>query len=458
MTAPQRIVIVGAGISGLSTAYFLTQQFAPAEAEIALLESSWRCGGLILTEQQDGFLLEGGPDSFLSQKPEARELCEELRIQNRLIESNNAHRQVYIFSHGKLEPLSRGAFLTAPIDRSKLLTSRLLSWRGRWRAALEPFVPASGLSDESVEEFVRRRLGREFLEKIAAPLVAGIYGGDSREISVRSAFPQLFNLERTRGRITDSSKDENDGTGKSFFISLQAGMGELVNSLLERIGSRISLRLGVTVAQVSGAGASFIVRSSEDTLHADHVILCTPAHRSARLLLHSYPQIAGLLSDIPYTPAMIVCLGYRADPLGGREGSGFLVPQAERKQIVACTWACRKFPYRCPEGKTLLRCFISGSGAQLQLPDDRLVALVSRELQEILGIQERPILARVYRWDRAMPQYTVGHHSRIESLIKAARASAGLYCVGNFLDGVGIPDCIRHARNVARSLRSQNSF
>lgn len=466
MARRRRVVIVGAGISGLSTAYFLSQKFSRTEAEITLLEASSHFGGIILTEHFNGFVLEAGPDSFLSQKPEALELCKRLQLEQRLIESLEAHRQAYVLSQGVLQPFPRGLLLSPPLDYLSLLRSPLLSWKGRLRAALGPLISPSRLEDESVADFVRRRLGKEVLERVAEPLVAGIYGGDAGQLSIRSAFPQLHQAERMQRSLTRTVSQKAAESGpaerrrrESVFLSLRGGMGELVEKLMESLQDRVSVRLQTKVLSVRPGPAGFQLQArGNSSWDADAVVLATPSHISAALLHESYASIAAILGQIPYASATTVCLGYRGECLAGRAGSGFLVSRSEDKALLACTWVSRKFPHRCPPGHTLLRCFVGSAGTQASLADDEsLLLVVRKELEGILGIDARPIVERVYRMKEAMPQYVVGHDSRVKHLNQALQSTPGLCLVGNFLDGVGLPDCIRHAKKVALVLGSSNS-
>lgn len=447
------MVIVGGGISGLATAYFLSRAPQLNSIEIVLLEASSRLGGIILTEKIDGFILEGGPDSFVVQKPEALELCRELGLENRLIETGASGRQVYVLWQGKLLPFAPALLLNAPVSITGLCRSPILSWRGKLRAAMEPLLPASNLEDESVADFVCRRLGREVLERMAEPLVAGVYGAHANHLSVRSTFAQLYEAERKWGSVTGGPKKpvrmEGVGTTKSPFLSLTSGMGELIEALTASIKNRVALRMRAKVSGVDAASRGYHVHiQNEVPCQADAVVLATPAQISAGLLSGPLAAIGELLREIPYAPAIIVCLGFDEDVLRGRAGSGFLVPKIGRRTILACTWVDRKFPHRCSPGSTLLRCFVSCWDGN----DESLLEAVKAELKQILGVQRAPVLQRAYRWESALPQYLPGHHSRMERLTRRLQACSGLYCAGNFIDGVGISDCVRHARKAAQAI------
>ncbi|MCZ6485449.1 MAG: protoporphyrinogen oxidase [Acidobacteria bacterium] len=464
---PTRIAIVGGGISGLSTAYFLSQRLSRSQAEIILLETSSRWGGTILSERIGEFVLEGGPDSFVSHKPQARELCRKLGLEGRLVESQPLHRKSYLLSQGKLHALPPGLFSKPPLDQSGLVKTPLLSFRGRLRAALEPLIPSANLEDESVTHFISRRLGREVAEKILEPLVVGIYGGDASALSIRSTLPHLFEAERTCGRLTKTPfqlaksllqrMDPRKGAAgrkeeASPLLSLQGGTAELIEALLREINKRVDLRLDANVSLALALSHGFQIRIRREVWEDfDVLILATPAYVSAQILSKAFPPMAKLLEKIPYASAIIVSLAYDEDILADRTGSGFLVTQSEKKTMAACTWMSNKFPGRCRKGHALLRSFVGGDQARKWMSSDNgeLVGRIKDELVEILGIQKEPVSQKVYRWQNALPQYQVGHHERTERLSRNLNAVPGLYLVGNFLDGVGISDCIGHAERVS---------
>ncbi|MDA2934320.1 protoporphyrinogen oxidase [Acidobacteria bacterium AH-259-D05] len=456
---PSRIAVVGGGISGLSTAYFLSKHLHQSEAEIILFEASSRWGGVIRSERSGEFLWEGGPDSFVSQKPQALELCRELGLVDDLVQTRSIHRQAYVVFREKLYAL--------PLNRSAFLKTPLLTWKGRLRAVIEPLIPSSGLEDESVSDFIARRLGREVAEKIFEPLVVGVYGGDPNQLSIRSTLPHLYKAENSRGGLTRALlqmvqplKPRGGGDRKESLISLKRGMGQLVQSLLERLRERVDLRLESNVCEVTRIDPGFQVRTGKEAVkHFDVVILATPACISARILASASSEVANLLQQIHYVSSVIVALGYDEEILAGRMGTGFLVPPTESKVMSACTWMNQKFPGRCPQGYALLRCFIGGNqaGKWISSDDEELVDRMKSELMEILAIGRDPISRKIYRWQAALPQYQLGHHERTQRLAQELKSVPGLYLVGNFLDGVGISDCIRHAARVSESVREMRA-
>lgn len=453
-----RIAVVGGGISGLSTAYFLSQRLTPDQAEILLLESSERWGGLIISESSGRYLLEGGPDSFITQKPEALALCEKLGLGNHLVESNPSHRQAFIFWKGQLYPLPKGLFRYPQIYPSVLLNASLLSWKGRIRAMVEPLIPMGGLEDESVSDFVCRRLGREVLLKIFEPLLVGVYGGKASQLSVRSTFPHLYLAEKERGKLLggvfQNLLSQKTIEQENSFVTLKGGMTGLTKKLLENMSDRIRPHLGFRVASICDTDDGFQVSTADSIEKVDFVVLATAAPESAKILQDRWPILTQTLEQIPYVSAIIALLGYDDDVLDGRSGSGFLVPRGEGKSLLACTWLSQKFATSCPEGQSLLRCFVSSESAEDRIlrSDTQLLKDVRLELKEVMGIRKKPVLQRVYRWNKALPQYTIGHHQRVNFLQKRLDAIPGLYLVGNFIDGIGISDCIRHAERVSDQL------
>jgi oxygen-dependent protoporphyrinogen oxidase len=450
----RRVAIVGGGISGLATAFFLSESLDPSEAEIVLLESSSLLGGVIRSEPTRDFLWEGGPDSFVSKKPEALALCRQLGLEDELVRTPPHHRQAYVLSGEKLYPF--------PLNRSAFLKTPLLSWKGRLRAVLEPLIKTSGLDDESVSDFIVRRLGREVAEKIFEPLVVGVYGGDPAQLSIRSTLPHLYQAERSRGGLTkallqmvEPLKPKGPGKKKESLLSLKKGMAELIKGLVERLSGRVDLRLQSPVSEVTGVKGRFQVRVGEGVEDFDTVILATPASSSAELVSKAFPEVAHLLQEVPYVSAVIVAFGYDEEVLAGRTGTGFLVPPSEGKTLSACTWVNQKFPGRCPEGYGLLRCFIGGdeAGKWMSSDDEELVDRMKSELKAILDVTREPVSRKIYRWQTALPQYRLGHHGRMERLTRELESLPGLHLVGNFLDGVGISDCIRHAQRVCEAVK-----
>ena len=457
-----RLVVVGGGITGLAAAHHALELARERRIalELTLVEARERLGGTIATERAGGFLIEAGPDSFLSEKPWALALCRRLGLEDRLARTDDRYRKVFVWHAGRLHPLPDGWELLAPTRLAPFLSSRLFSWPGTLRMAFDLVLPRGIADDESLGAFVRRRLGREALERVAQPLVAGIYTADPDDLSLTATMPRFAELEkqersiilglrraRRRARETGVS-----GARWSLFVTLKEGMEDLVAALATRLQPGTVL-LKQRVAGVVRRGDRWRVATAEGAdLDADRVIVATESHAAARMLRYVDPTLATLLAEIPYASSATVTLGYRrADVVHPLDGFGFVVPHAEKRALLACTFSSVKYPGRAPEGDVLLRAFVGGAlnEAVLELDDAPLVMRARAELREALGITAAPALARVFRWPKAMPQYHVGHLARVETIERRAGALPGLDLAGGAYRGVGIADCVRSGEAAA---------
>ncbi len=455
-----RVVVIGGGITGLAAARALA---GTPGVVVSLVEATDRLGGKILTERRDGFVLEAGPDSFLSQKPAALRLCEELGLGDRLVGTLEGGSGTFILREGRLEPLPEGITMLVPTKVRPLLGSRLLSTRAKLRLGLEwliPPRPADG--DESVATFVTRRFGREAFERMAQPLLSGIYAGDAEQLSLLATFPRLSETERRhgsliRGMIAERRQAAPPTRGRrlSPFVSLRGGLGEMVEALAASL-ARVDLHLGTRAEALERRGEAYLVHLADGArLEAEAVVLATPAYAAADLLEPLDPALADTLRSIPYVSTATISLAYRASDVGRiGAGRGFVIPRVENRELTAVTWASSKFPDRAPEGSVLLRGFVGRAGREgaVDLPDDLLLRLVRAELREILGLDAEPTLARVYRWRRALPQYTLGHLDRLAAIDRALERLPGVALAGAAYRGVGIPDCIESGERAAREV------
>ncbi len=435
--------------------------------ELMLLEARDRLGGTIETERADGFVLEAGPDSFISEKPWALALCGRLGLEERLVRTDDRYRRTFVWYGGGLHPLPDGFQLLAPTKFGPFVASRLFSWPGKLRMALEMalprgggFVPRAPDADESLGSFVRRRLGAEALERVAQPLVAGIYTADPDELSLAATMPRFLELERRERSVVlalwragrRAPDTGTSGARWSLFVTLRGGMGELVDALAARLpAGAVALKQRVTGLERAGAGWR-VHTASGDSVAADAVILSTEAHVTSRLLRYVDPAAATLLADIVYASSATITLAYRrADVPHPLDGFGFVVPRVERRALLACTFSSVKYPGRAPEGMALLRCFLGGAldERMLERSDDDLTATARAELREALGVSAEPVLVRVRRWPHAMPQYRVGHLVRVEAIESALQRCPGLVLAGGGYRGVGISDCVRSGEAAA---------
>lgn len=452
-----RAVIVGGGISGLAAAYYLSKAGIPS----ALIERRWRLGGVITTERIDGCLVEGGPDSFLAAKPWALELIRELGLESEVIGSNDHLRVTYVLRRGRLVPLPDGLMMMIPTRIAPMLATRLLSWRAKLRMGLELFrrPGRAAPADRSVADFVRDHYGQEAVDYLAEPLLAGVYGGDPRRLSVASVLPRFVELERrygslTRGVLAAMKKARGEAAGKPLFQTLKGGLGRLTEAIERAIASSCE-RLQAEAETLERAGSGWRVKAGGEWIAAEAVVLACPAYEAAALLRGAAPELARELQAIPYSSSMTVALGYeRAGFSHDLGGFGFLVPAKERERLVACTWVGTKFPYRVSDSRVLLRCFLGGAedAAVLEESDEDVVAMVREELRRIMGVTETPVFARIHRWPRSMAQYTVGHGERVKRIEEQAAKLPGLHLAGNAYYGIGIPDCIRTGKQAAERI------
>jgi len=459
-----KTVIVGAGITGLATAHYL-QHYELGNSDYTLLEASSRVGGKVTSAQQDGFLVEGGPDSFLTQKTSTQSLCNSLGLSEQLIGSNNAHRPAtYVFSGGRMHPMPDGMMLMAPTMILPILRSHLLSWRGKLRMALEILVPRNrGTADESLASFVRRRLGTEVLDKIAAPLMGGIHAADPERLSLQSTFPMFSDMEKSHGSLalgiarrkqhtTPPSAKGSSAKPSSMFTSLPGGLQQLTDTIADQLdSSRVKLNCRV-ISLTRQSGRYEVALSDGSSISADNIVLTTPAFVTADIVQKIDPFLAAALRGIRYVTTATVSLGFkRSDLTCPLNGYGFIVPAIEGRRITACSWSSTKFAHRAPDNSVLMRIFIGGALAENLAEQDEaaLIHLARQELREILGITATPVFAKAFRWPKAVPQYDVGHRSHIAAIEHRVAAYPGLYIAGAAYHGAGIPDCVQSGMNTA---------
>jgi oxygen-dependent protoporphyrinogen oxidase len=457
-----RLVIVGGGVSGLAAAHHALElaRERALPLELTLVESRDRLGGTIATERTDGFLIETGPDSFLSDKPWALELCRRLGVEDALVRTDDRFRKVFVWYAGRLHPLPDGFQLLAPTRMAPFLASRLFSWPGKLRMALDLVLPRGVAHDESLGAFVRRRLGAEALERVAQPLVAGIYTADPDDLSLAATMPRFLELELRERSIIKAlwragrraPRSGTSGARWSLFVTFRNGMEELVTALASRLApGAVMLKHRVTGLERHGA-AWRIATAGAGRLDADRVIVTTEAHAAARIARYVDPTLAALLAEIPYASSATISLGYRrADVPHPLDGFGFVVPRTEERAVLACTFSSVKYPGRAPEGHALLRCFVGGAldPQTLEGDDGTLVARTRADLRAALGIAAEPLLTRVARWPASMPQYRVGHLERVETLERRVASVPGLALAGGAYRGVGIADCVRSGEAAA---------
>lgn len=449
-----KVVVVGGGLAGLTAGHRLKH----AGHDVAVREASARVGGILGTVKHDGFVVETGPDSILSTKPAAVELATELGIEHRIVRTNDAHRGAYVLYKGRLVHVPEGFSLMAPTRWTPWATTPIMSWGGKLRAAIEPAVPRRrGPGEESMAHFVSRRFGREVLDRLAQPLIGGIYGGDPERLSLEATMPRFVEMERSHGSVirgmlaAQRRKSEQAASGARYglFVAFDEGMQVLIDALAERLEGDITLEAPVESLERAGEGWRV---DGED---ADAVVLAVPAWRAAKLLAPIDAPLAHGLEAIRYGSAATVTFAWPREQVPhALDAFGLVVPSVERRAILAATFSSVKWPGRAPDGQVLLRVFLGGANAPdaCDLEDEELAAMARRELERLMGISAEPRFTTVLRYRRAMPQYQVGHTERVEALEREVARHEGLVLAGNAYRGVGIPDTIAYAQRAADRL------
>jgi oxygen-dependent protoporphyrinogen oxidase len=474
-----RIAIIGGGIAGLAAAYELEKARTDGRpVKYTLYEARQRLGGSLASETVNGAVLERGPDSFLTEKPAAAELCREVGLGGELIASNDAARKTFIVVRNRLIALPDGLMFLIPTKLAPTAMTRLFSLRTKIRMGMELLHPPHAMdADESVAALVERHYGAEAVDRLADPLLSGIYGGDASQLSARTVLPRLVEMEKKYGSLTrgmlaghkkmrEAMKNSKDPKRQppAIFTALRGGMQQLVDALVARIDPA-SIRTGAAVKAITRAGDAWRVESNGTAEDYDALIMAASAWSAGAMLAPVDAELAVELSGIPYSSSVTLNLIYDETKIGTLpEGFGFLVPASEGRSMLACTFVHRKFLGRTPPRKAVFRAFLGGARGEAMLDesDESLVATVRRELSEILGakvlgLAMEPEHVQVSRWRRAMAQYSVGHQERMQRIRARLAALPGLHLAGNAYDGIGVPDCIRLGRQAARELAGSAS-
>ncbi len=443
-------VIVGGGISGLAAAFELDK----AGVSYTLVERDARLGGVILTHRVDGNTLEAGPDSFIAQKPAALQLIRELGLADQVIGSNDHLRSTFIRKNGKLIPMPDGLMMMIPTKAWPMAKSPLLSWGTKMRMGLEFFrkPPAGEVPDRSVADFIGDHFGQETVDYLAEPLLAGVFGGDPKELSAVSTLPRFVEMERKYGSLSKAAlsapappKPPAGSGPTTMFRTMKGGLSTLVDALQPKQ----TVLLGAGVEAMEGNAEGFRLKRNGDWLQATDVILTGPSYEAGRLL---EGRLGDLLRATDYSSSATVTVGYRKSELG-REltGFGILIPGVERKRMRACTFVANKFSHRVAEGYEVIRCFLGGKSDEgvLEESDENILEIVRSELREVLGITAPAAFYRVQRWRKSMAQYTVGHQKRVKTMMSLCDQIPGLHLAGNGYQGIGLPDCIEMGRAAA---------
>ena len=460
--APARVAVLGAGVTGLTAAYELTRQAQRQRrcVEVIVLESSSRTGGKVQTEVRDGAVIEAGPDSFITTKPQALELIRELGLSGDLIKTNPGAASIYVCSKGRLRALPDGmSFL--PTRMIPFVLSDLLTWSGNARILIEPWVPAAqGEQDESLASFVKRRLGPEALDLVIGPMLAGIYAGDAEQLSVGSTFPQLKEMERRGGlmRALWRARAPAKTADTSMFMSLRGGLSKLTDALAAKLPGGV-VRTGQPVQSLKRRAGQWQIQTPTGVVAADGVISALPANQLAKVIADWDLELSCVLGEIPFASTATVSVVFdKAGFPNPLDGYGFLVPKGEGKSITAATYSSTKFPGRAGEDSVLIRAFLGGAGREgpAEADDDSQIARAARhDLRDLLGLGDlHPRLTRTFRYPKGNPQYNVGHSLRLKRIESCLRGHPGLMLAGCSYQGVGLPDCVRSGREAAVKLLS----
>jgi oxygen-dependent protoporphyrinogen oxidase len=461
---PRRVVIVGAGITGLAAAYYLEKRARERNLPVhcTLVEAGKQPGGKIVTESLRDFVIEGGPDSFVTDKPWCLSLCHELGLADSLIPSNQTDNKIYMLRKGRLTQFPTGFRLSIPTRIKPFLLTPLISPWGKMRMALEYVLPPRpSPDDESLGHFIGRRFGREAVETFGGPLMAGIFVSDPDRLSMRGSFPTFLEMEKKYGSLIRAARMMKKkppakragpaAAGGAMFNSVRGGMFELVEALRKNITA--DLLLGASVVSIARKDKGYAIHvdgRERRTIEADDVVLTVPAHRAAALLLPLHENLSAALGRIRFVSTATVSLAYRREDLPADrplDGFGVLIPASENRRIIASTWASTKFAHRAPPGSVLLRAFVGGyrGEALAEQSEEELAAMVREEFDALFGLRAAPSIARVYRWPKGNPQYDVGHLDRVGDMEAMTGDLPGMHLAGSSYHGVGMPDCIKSA-------------
>lgn len=462
----KRVVIVGGGITGLAAAHALEK--GEERCEVQIVEAAPNLGGNLVTVRHNGFIIDAGPDSWVASKPHATRLAKDLGLGDELIGTRPDTRRVYIAWQRKLYPMPEGLILGVPTEIKPLVESELLGWDAKMRAGLDLLVPPRRWredDDESIGSFVSRRLGNDVAERIAGPLLGGIFAGDPASLSVRACVPQLVEAERTYGslvtamRALKEKRRAQKAAGEvepTAFLSLKRGVGDLVVNLAHKLRDAevFTSRSARKIERLpeGDSRGRWVVETSGGPLHADDVVLAVPAHVVAPLVKDLDPELSTMCGALEYASAATVFLAYRKfDVRHPLDSFGFLVPRGENRPILACTFVSSKWDHRAPAGQVLLRLFLGGAGNEqiCERGDDELVRIARTQVLDLLDIDRPPMFSKVFRFMRASPQPYVGHVPRVRRLLERAATHRGLHIGGNGYVGTGIPDCVRQGEEIA---------
>jgi len=462
----KRIVVIGGGITGLSAAHRLIElqkEYNP-DLEVLLIEKNDKLGGAISTIKKDGYLIEEGPDMFFTKMPWALNLSKRLDLDRELIETNENNRVTFVLWQKKLVPVPEGFLMLAPSKILPFIRTPLFSWQGKLRMLMDLFISKKDISDESLASFVRRRFGNEALERIAQPMIGGVYTADPEKLSLRATMPQFLELEEKYGSVIKGmyyNKKENEGDSGarySHFLSFKNGMGTLVDAIESKLPKN-SVILDEGVSEMTSSNEGWKILTQNRTIDASAVIITTPSYHAASLIQNIDPSLGSDLSSIEYTSSAVIIFAYKREDIShDLNGFGFVVPEIENSDLIACSFSSVKFEGRAPEGYVLLRAFVGGAlnPGICDLEDSLIIKKAEKEISQILGIRSAPELTIIKRYPNAVPQYYVGHMEIVEKIKEKISRYPGLEIAGNAYGGVGIPDCVHSGEQAAETILKES--
>jgi len=460
----KKVVVIGGGITGLTTAYYLQKAIADKELpiEVTLLEASHKLGGKFQTVYQDGFVIERGPDSFLERKTSAAELVREVGLGDDLVK--NTAGKSYVLVKEQLHPMPKGAVMGIPTKISPFMTTGLFSVQGKMRAACDFILPRSNKNeDQSLGHFFRRRLGDEVVENLIEPLLSGIYAGDIDQLSLMSTFPQFYKVEREHRSLIlgmkkttpQAPKNQLSSKNQGIFLTLKNGLQSLIDAIEEKLAN-CTIMKGVQVTSLERQFDSTyeLTLNNGEVLHADSVVMALP-HLAIAEILQEKEYISSL-KNMPATTVATVAMAFdEKDAENTINGTGFVVSRNSDYTITACTWTHKKWPHTTPKGKVLLRSYVGRAGEEtvVDLSDAEIEKIVLEDLKKTMNIEAKPQFTIITRWEKAMPQYTVGHKQRVEQMKEnLIEDMPGVFMTGSSFEGIGIPDCIDQGKKAVHDI------
>lgn len=458
----KKIVVIGGGITGLSAAHRLTElkEQQGLDIEVLVIEKATKLGGTISTVNKNGFLIELGPDMFFTKRPWALNLSKRLGLESELIETNESKRGTYVLWKKRLVPVPEGFLMLAPSKIIPFLKTPLFSWTGKLRMMLDLFIAKKDSSDESLASFVRRRFGNEALERVAQPMIGGIYTADPEKLSLKATMPQFIEMEQKHGSVIkgmlNNKQDSKQDSGARYsqFLSFENGMQTLVNALQKSLVDE-SIFLEESVNHIDKNNKNWEIQTDKRRLSVSGVIVTTPSYHAASLVKDIDTDLASELNFIEHASSAVVICAYKREQISHElNGFGFVVPNVEKSDLIACSFSSIKFDGRASKNYILIRAFVGGAlnPKILELEDDQIIDRAKRELKEILKIKDDPKFSLITRYPNAMPQYHLGHLDKVADIQKRLLEYNGLEIAGNAYSGVGIPECVHSGEQAAETM------